>query len=151
MDNLSHDDAMTGNPITAQRIKIRMLQQMAEALEDEALGMDRRVVAFEDEEFSLNREIEEWQTQINRLSLKLEGLRAERNRVIEKIESLRAEAAALREEAFTGEEEIAISLIDGDTARLGESAAVMDLRAEEESHSRGSTYFRRMTLENHAR
>jgi chromosome segregation ATPase len=137
MNGLSQDDAMTSNSGASRRVKIKMLYQMAEALEDEAAGMYRRAAMCEEEEFSLNHEIEEWQTQINRLLLKLEGLRAERESINEKIESLKAEAAALREEAFAGEEEIAIASIAS--------------RAEEENHSRGSMYFRRMTLANHAR
>jgi predicted nucleic acid-binding Zn-ribbon protein len=90
---------------------------------------------FEEEEFSLIHEIEEWKTQINRLMLKLEGVRAERESLIQKIESLKAEAVALREEAFTSEEEAAISSIVS--------------CAEDENHSRSSMYFRRMTLANH--
>jgi chromosome segregation ATPase len=137
MNGLSQDDTMTNNGATSRRVKIKMLHQMAEALEDEASGMYRRAAMFEEEEALLNHEIEEWQTQISRLLLKLDGLRAERESLIEKIESLKTEAAALREEAFTGEDEIAISSIV--------------TCSEEENHSRGSMYFRRMTLANHAR
>jgi uncharacterized protein YlxW (UPF0749 family) len=99
--------------------------------------MYRRAAMFEEEELSLGHEVEERRTQINRLLLKMEGLRAERESLIEKIESLKTEAAALREEAFTDEEEIAISSIISSP--------------EEEDQSRGSTYFRRMTVANHAR
>jgi chromosome segregation ATPase len=77
-----------------------MLEQMAEALEDQVAGLYRRAAAFEEEEFLLNREVEERQTEINRLMFKLEVMRAERERVIERIESISREAAAIREEVY---------------------------------------------------
>jgi chromosome segregation ATPase len=77
---------------------MRILEQMAEALEDQVAGLYRRAAAFEEEEFLLNREIEERQTEINRLTFKLEVMRAERERVMERIESISREAAAIREE-----------------------------------------------------
>ena len=49
---------------SAPRVKTRMLEQMAEALEDEAAGLYRRAAAFEEEEFLLNKEIGERQTEI---------------------------------------------------------------------------------------
>ena len=75
------------------RVKMRMLDQMAEALEDQVAGLYRRAAAFEEEESLLNREVEERQTEINRLTFKLEVMRAERERVMERIESISREAA----------------------------------------------------------
>jgi hypothetical protein len=91
------------------RVKMRMLEQMAEALEDQVAALYRRAAAFEEDEFLLNREVEERQTEINRLMLKLESMRAERDRVIEKIETVSCEAIAIREEIFSNEEEAAIA------------------------------------------
>jgi chromosome segregation ATPase len=82
------------------QVKMRMLEQMAKALEDQVAGLYRRAAAFEEEEFLLNREVEERQTEINRLTFKLEVMRAERERVIERIESISREAAAIREEVY---------------------------------------------------
>jgi len=48
-------------------VKMRILEQMAEALEDQVAVLYRRAAAFEEEEFLLTREIEERQTEINRL------------------------------------------------------------------------------------
>jgi chromosome segregation ATPase len=81
---------------------MRILEQMAEALEDQVAGLYGRAAAFEEEEFLLNREVEERQTEINRLTFKLEVMRAERERVMERIESISSEAAAIREEVFNG-------------------------------------------------
>jgi len=110
-----------------------MLEQMAEALEDEAAGMYRRAAAFEEEEFLLNKEIGERQTEINRLQLKLEGMRAERDRVIEKIEQISSEAVAVRERAFNGDE--------GDSV-----AETQSPKAQYENPSTGALFFRRMTV-----
>jgi predicted RNase H-like nuclease (RuvC/YqgF family) len=112
-----------------------MLQQMAEALEDEAAGMYRRAAAYEEEDFLLNCEINERQTEINRLLLKLEAMRSDRDRLLEKIEALRNEAASLREVGFNSEEEIALSVIGN--RRANETV-------DRSSHD--SLYFRRMTL-----
>lgn len=105
------------------RVKIRMLAQMAEALEDQVAGLYRRAAAFEEEEFLLNREIEERQTEINRLLLKLEAMRAERDRVMERIESISNEAAAMREEVFNGEEEVVLVPIEGSMAEASTGPA----------------------------
>lgn len=120
-------------PSSAPRVKTRMLEQMAEALEDEAAGMYRRAAAFEEEEFLLNKEIGERQTEINRLQLKLEGMRAERDRVIEKIEQISIEAVAVRERAFNGDE--------GDSV-----AETQSPKAQYENPSTGALFFRRMTV-----
>jgi predicted nuclease with TOPRIM domain len=88
---------------TVSQARMRLLEQMAEALDDEAASLYRRAASFEEEEFLLNREIDDRQTEINRLQLKLDGLRAERDRLIEKIEALNEEAASLRDRALAGE------------------------------------------------
>lgn len=118
---------------SAPRVKTRMLEQMAEALEDEAAGLYRRAAAFEEEEFLLNKEIGERQTEINRLLLKLEAMQAERDRVIEKVEQISSEAAAVRERAFDGDEEDALAAIDAS-------------RGQYDNPSTGALFFRRMTV-----
>lgn len=120
-------------PSSSPRVKTRLLEQMAEALEDEAAGLYRRAAAFEEEEFLLNKEIGERQTEINRLQLKLEGLRAERDRVTDKIDQISGEAAAVRERAFDGDEEDSFS-----TAQPAEG--------EYDNPSTGALFFKRMTL-----
>lgn len=107
---LNQDSLTAGNRAAAPHVRMKMLLQMAEALEDEAGGLYRRAAAFEEEEFSLNREIEERQTEISRLQLKLEALRSTRNGLLEKIEALRSEANAMREEVFNNEEEMALAV-----------------------------------------
>src|SRR4030095_15427908 len=99
------------NAGSSPRVRMKLLIQMAETLEDQAAGLYRRVAASEEEEFLLNREIEERQTEINRLVLKLDALRAERDRLMEQIGSISAEATAMREEIFNGEEEFALAAI----------------------------------------
>ena len=86
--------AKQGQPTGAE---MRMLEQMADALDEEVAGLFRRAATFEEEEFLLNCEIEERQTEINRLLLKLESMRAHRERVMERIESSSREAQLIRE------------------------------------------------------
>ena len=121
----------------APHVRMKMLLQMAEALEEEAGGLYRRATAFEQEEFLLNREIEERQTEISRLQLKLEALRSTRNSLLEKIESLRSEADAMREEVFNSEEEITLA---SDRAEEGWSGPSSD------DDRRDSIFFQRMGL-----
>ena len=130
------------SPHSASVVRFRILEQMAEALEDQVAGLYRRAAAFEEEEFLLNREVEDRQTEINRLMLKLEAMRGERDRVMERIESISSEAAAIREEVFSGEEEVALTAIENSTAEgsTGPAFAVAD-------PLRDATFFRRMTLE----
>jgi predicted RNase H-like nuclease (RuvC/YqgF family) len=139
--------------MSSPRLKIKVLQQMAEALEDEAAGLYHRAAAFEEEEFMLNREVQERQTEISRLSLKLDSLRGERDGLIEKIESLRAEAAAMREEIYNYEEEVALAAIDG--ARLEDDLLAGSCAGQagpcQGNQPRSPFYFRRMTLADHAR
>ena len=97
---ITESEAAADGLNSPSRAKMRMLEQIAEALEDQVAGLYRRAAAFEEEEFLLNREVEERQTEINRLTFKLEVMRAERERVIERIESISREAAAIREEVY---------------------------------------------------
>jgi chromosome segregation ATPase len=128
-----------------------MLTQMAEALEDQAAGLYRRVAVLEEEEFLLNREIEERQTEINRLILKLDVLRAERDSAMERIELISREATALREEVFTGEEEVALAAIensaaDSSTEQRCDGGQPVCTGVDS---ARGAVFFRRMTLSEH--
>lgn len=134
----------------SSRVKMRMLEQMAEALEDEAAGLYRRAAAFEEEEFLLNREIEERQTEINRLLLKLESLRAERDGVLEKIESITSEASQMRDEAFKNEEdEVAFRAID--CAQVEDEMVEPYIAAsDQDNQANGSVFFRRLTLADNA-
>jgi predicted RNase H-like nuclease (RuvC/YqgF family) len=135
-----------GAGISSPRARMKMLQQMAEALEDEAAGLYRRAAAYEEEEFLLNHEITERQTQINRLLLKMEAMRSERDALLEKIDAIKNEAAAMREEAFNSEEEIALAAIDNARVKAPLEAAQceskMGFRGEINA-SQSSAYFRR--------
>lgn len=124
-------------PSSSPRVKAKLLEQMAEALDDEAAGLYRRAATFEEEEFLLNKEIGERQTEINRLQLKLEGLRGERDRVMDQIEQVSSEAAAVRERAFDGNEVDAVQTIQS-------------AQGEYENPSTGALFFRRMTPADHA-
>jgi hypothetical protein len=120
------DDKISTNVSSSPRVKARMLEQMAEALEDEVGGLYRRAAAFEEEESFLNKEIGERQTEINRLLLKLDAMRAERDRVMEKIELVSHESALMRDRAFSCEE-------DGTDGRCDEASTT-------------GVFFRRMML-----
>ena len=146
MTILNECEAAQGG-FSSPRVKMRMLHQMAEALEDEAGGLYRRAAAYEEEEFLLNHEISERQTEINRLLLKLEAMRSERNGLLEKIEAIRGEVAAMREEAFISEEDLALEALN--TARAEETLEAAGRESEMSfsggaSASHGSAYFRRM-------
>ena len=119
-------------PSSSPRVKTRLLEQMAEALEDEAAGLYRRAATFEEEEFLLNKEIGERQTEINRLQLKLEALRGERDRVTDKIEQISIEAAAVRERAFDGSAD--------------DSTHYQNAQGEHDNPSTGALFFRRMRV-----
>ncbi|MGA9768200.1 MAG: hypothetical protein WBV94_04115 [Blastocatellia bacterium] len=142
MNILNDFEVVTSAPPLSSRVKMRMLEQMAEALEDEASGLYRRAAAFEEEEFLLNREIEERQTEINRLLLKLESIRAERDGVLEKIESITSEATQMRDEAFKSDEaKVAFRSQSEDQVTEPYIAA-----SDQNNQSNGSVYFRRLTL-----
>lgn len=118
-------------------VKIMILRQMADALEDEAAGLYRRVAVFEEEEFLLFREIEDRQTEINRLQLKLEAMRGERDRVIGKIAGIREEVAAMRDEITNNEEEVALANIS--------CTQLLDVEMMSEQPP-GPLYFQRLVL-----
>jgi len=99
-------------PEASPRVKMRMLQQMADALENEAVSLCRKAIAFEEEEFLLIRQVEDRQLEIARLEGKLEAQRSERRTLLERIERLKNEAAAMREEAFSNEDDLALSIIE---------------------------------------
>jgi septal ring factor EnvC (AmiA/AmiB activator) len=125
-----------------------MLQQMAEALEDEAAGLYRRAATYEAEDFQLNCEIKERQTEISRLQFRLEACRSDRDALLEKIDAIRNEAAALREEAFDNEEDLALAAIHTPRAKDSIGAAEPEIK---QSFSDGgnapesSLYFRPMS------
>ena len=112
---------------SSPQMRTMLLEQMAEALEDEAAGLYRRAAAFEEDEFLLNKEIDDRQTEINRLQLKLDGLRSERDRLMERIETITEEARGLREES------------------LNDYASESDARPDRDIDS-GAMYFRRARL-----
>ena len=135
----TEDDPMQMGKAVSGHFKRAMLQQMAEALEDQAASLYRRVSAFEEEDFLVCREIEEHQTEINRLHLKLETVRAERDNVLEKVEYLRSEASNMREAMFSGERE-GTDLIDVEFLRP-------DWKTDEDAdETRRPMFFHRMTL-----
>jgi predicted RNase H-like nuclease (RuvC/YqgF family) len=153
MTVLTESEAPTGGLNSPPRVKMRMLEQMAEALEDQVAGLYRRAAAFEEEEFLLNHEVEERQTEINRLILKLEAMRADRDRVMERIETISSEAAAIREEVFNGEEEAALAAIENATAEASTSSRCEDGQrvVTGGDPSRSAMFFRRMTLADQVR
>jgi hypothetical protein len=132
------------------RVKMKMLEQMAEALEDEAAGLLHRAATFEEEEYLLNREIAERQTEINRLHLKLEALHAERDGLLEKVEAIKSEAGALREEIFTREEEAALAAIESATIE-SERRSPDALPVGQERPARNSVFFTRMSVGGYVR
>lgn len=135
-----------GRLTSPPRVKMRMLEQMAEALEDQVTGLYRRAAAFEEEEFLLNREVEERQTEINRLTLKLEAMRGERDRVIERIESISGEAAAMREAIVNDEEDAALAVIEGSTAESAPEGGVRKPAFASGDPSGSAMFFRRTSL-----
>ena len=148
MTVLTENDSPTlaGALSSPPRVKMRMLEQMAEALEDQVAALYRRAAAYEEEEFLLNREIDERQTEINRLMLKLDVMRADRDRAMERIEVISAEAAAMREEVFKGEEEIALAAIESAVTDPSTPNAHAGSRAGLLGAEPGAIFFRRMTL-----
>jgi hypothetical protein len=98
--------------LSSNHVRMRMLQQMSEALEDEASCLLLRVMGLEEEDLLLHRQIDDRQTEINRLQLKQEAIQSERAGLLERVEVLRDEARAMTEEAYNNEDEIALSVID---------------------------------------
>ena len=112
MTTAIEENIIVVHEVASNRIRMRMLQQMSEALEDEASSLLLRASGLEEEDVFLNRQIDDRQTEINRLQLKLEAIRSERDALLERVESLRDEARAMTEEAYNNEDEIALSFID---------------------------------------
>lgn len=150
MEILTEDTRTTPFNVASLDLKIKMLQQMAEALEDEAAGLFRRAAIFEEEEFLLNREIENRQTEINRLQLKLEAMRGERDRVVGRIRGIQEEVAAMREEITNNEEEFALANITGpllfDAEVQGPERGQDQPSRLQEEQQRSPVFFHRMTL-----
>jgi len=144
MGTLKQDESINGEQHwSSDRLKLVMLQQMAEALEDEANGLNRRAKALEEEEFLLSAEVQERMTEINRLSLRLEGLRSERDSLLDKIEALRREAGHIKEEVIDNEEELALEAL-AIGASPGETLlAVGDTHNR---HRQTPFFFRRTTI-----
>jgi|SRR5205085_1069608 len=139
---LIEDEEIQDAAAPVMRAKMRMLDQMAEALEDEAAGLYRRAAVCEDEECLLEREIEERQTEINRLALKLTALRADRDALAVKITALTNEAAALREQVFRNEEAAVLATIER-AAALTLPPVACDREATVASAAPRALYFRR--------
>lgn len=138
----------TSSSSSPPQVRVRLLEQMAEALEDEAAVLYRRAAAFEEDEFLLNREIEQRQTEINRLQLKLDAMRAERDRVMEKIETISEEASAMRdrvmEKVETISEEASAMRDQAFNRDLDRNSAVDDPNVETQQET---VFFRRAALE----
>lgn len=127
------------------RAKMRMLEQMAEALEDEAAGLYRRAATYEEEDLLMEHEIQERQTEINRLSLKLHACRADRDALIAKINALISEATALREAVYGNEEAAVLAAIErADQPAMPQSQD--ETAAAAERAAPRTLYFRRAEL-----
>lgn len=149
MNGFTDYEVSQGGGASSPRVRVRMLRQMADVLEDEAEALYRRAAAYEEEDFLLNCEINERRTEINRLLLKLGAMRSDRAALLEKIEAIRNEAATLREEVFNSEEEAALAVIDN--RRVNQTVDSVGRESgmgfsDEGKGSQDSLYFRRMTL-----
>ena len=112
MSTVLEENTVIVPEVASNHVRMRMLQQMSEALEDEASSLLLRAAGLEEEEALLNRQIDDRQTEINRLQLKLQAIQSERERLFDRVEILRDEARAMTEEAYNNEDEIALSVID---------------------------------------
>ncbi|HKV37898.1 MAG TPA: hypothetical protein VJX67_01705 [Blastocatellia bacterium] len=92
--------------------RLKMMQQIAEGLEDEAHSLTRRARAIEEEEAQISQEVEELQTGIQRLSLRSTSLRGEREALLAKIDKLHHEADSIRDKAISAEEELALQSLE---------------------------------------
>ena len=148
--NLATQERTVPHPGTASPyIRIRILRQMAEALDDEAEGLCIRLATFDEKHFLITRQIEERQTEISRLQLELEALGSERNALLQQVEKLRTEAEAMREEVLNNEDEIALGVIEGNSpveGELVEAASHNGIYSSEGDASDEPVYFQRMTL-----
>lgn len=102
------------------RARIKMLKQMAAALEAEAAGLCSKAASFEEDESLLGKEIEKHWAELHRLSARLESLRSERDELLERIERVTDDARSLREEVSNQEEEQALeALTDASRGLVG--------------------------------
>jgi chromosome segregation ATPase len=108
MGTLKEEEVAQTTHGVSDRLKLVVLQQMAEALDDEAAGLNRRAASFEEEESALNAEIQDHLTEINRLNLRLTALRSERDSLLGRAETLRREAWQIKEDILDSEEELAL-------------------------------------------
>lgn len=179
MNTLEEKEASQSDYPASPVVKIRIFQQMAEALEDEASALNRRATSFEEEETSLVAIIQEHQTNINRLNLRLQALRSEHNGLMEKVSRLEEEAAVLREEAYSIKQDIVLTSAESgdaeecdadgfqrseDMETLGSAISAMTAnhtrgqeassqtlrRSGSEEGARTSIFFNRMTLTDYA-
>ena len=137
MNTAIEENTVVTPEAASNHVRMRMLQQMSEALEDEASCLLLRAAGVEEEELLVNRQIDDRQTEINRLQLKLDAIRSERDGLLERVESLREEASAMREEAYNNEDEIALSFIED-----------LPSAEVEQDQPRGPFYFQRSRLTN---
>ena len=143
MTILEDAEVIPHETVQASRMKMRMLEQMAEALEDEAAGLYRRATSFEEDEFLLNQEIEVRQTEISRLMLRLDSLRSERDGVLEKIGSITAEAGGMREELYKIEQYFMFSVLSPAPSEDDCEWEVADFGQGNQLND--ASFFRRMT------
>lgn len=147
MNTLDEKEALPGDHSASPYVKMSMLQQMAEALDDEAAALNRRAAAFEEEASAISRELQERQAALNRLTLKVEAMCSEHDSLMKKVASIKQEAAAMREEACNIEDDIALAQVegvelkeeDGDWRGISFTPASGD-------ESRSAVYFQRMVL-----
>ena len=135
MSTVLEENTVIVPEVASNHVRMRMLQQMSEALEDEASSLLLRAAGLEEEEALLNRQIDDCQTEINRLQLKLQAIQSERERLFDRVEILRDEARAMTEEAYDNEDEIALSVIDD-----------LPSADDDKDHSGGPIFFQRSRL-----
>jgi hypothetical protein len=128
------------------RLRLKMLHQMAEALDDEAAGLDRKAASLEEEECLLKQKADEHQTEVNRLLLLLQSIRSEHHGVREKIEKLTQESRELKEQSFLGEDDLALDFLELPAAALSGGPDSSQVVRHDTEASAGSSYFRRMSV-----
>ena len=115
-----HETELNGN-ISAERLRLKMLEHRASALEQESSSLVRRAAALERQESLVRDEIEHYEDEVNRLVLRLKSLQTERESLSQRIELLKCNTRGLREEIVNAEEELALdslSLHEGASTKL---------------------------------
>jgi chromosome segregation ATPase len=107
---MSEEPAAQG--VEAERTRLRDLERQAEALERQADGLSHQNEPIAIREAELNAAIDRHKVEISLLISRLKELQEERGRLLDRAESLRKEAAAVREQAFECEAEIALSALE---------------------------------------